>query len=1638
MSIGETNAVFQDHMGFIWFGGSNGLARYDGISFVVYVHDPHDKHSLNNNFIWDIIEDSQQRMWIATPHGLNQFHRETNTFTQHRNHHDDASNPSINDVYKIVEDHQHHLWLGTRDGLDRFDPQSETFVRYRHNPDSDSSIDSNIVLSIYEDKRNRLWVGTERGGLNRFERDSNNFTRFYPQPTGEQTLGSIRDIAGDAQDTLWLATDLGLYKFLPSTEQFEYLGSGKNSNNRLWNLLLDNHNQLWIATDSAGLSLYSPETETFQNYTTDPLNPFSIGSNNIRRIFQDNSGNYWVALFPSGVDLVNPRSAEFKVYQNVPGKPSTLRSNVIDFIHPAPNNKIWIGTESGASLFDPQTQQFEHFYHQAGNPQSLSANAVLAIEIDRQGKQWFGTWSGGLNVFDPKTKTFQRYPEKADAAAISGEYIWSLLADSNNNLWIGYQNRGIDKLNLETGEITNYFPEDRDHHAISHRFARCMVEDNSGDIWVGTPFGLNRLDTETGKFSRYFRNGEKYNSLAHNNVLSLFVDKQGTLWVGTELGLSRYQPESDGFTNFGEDIPALAASISSIQADQAGRLWLSTLEGVIRFTPSDLSVKFFSKDNGLAGNLHNRNASYLAPSGELYLGSTQGLSVFNPERIRPNDSDLPVYITDLKIFNKSVNIGKDTPLSKDISLTESIELDHNSAMFTFEFAALNYVNPHRNHYQYILEGFDKQWIDAGNQRSATYTNLNPGDYHFRVRGANDDNIWSSQEASVRVKILPPSWMTPLAFGFYTSVFALLVYLFVIRQRRRFLFEQQKVEQLKSLDRIKDEFIANISHELRTPLNGIIGLTESLIDEHFEEFSAENRNHLKMIANSGRRLSSLINDILDFSKIRIQGLRLTKRKVDVNTICRSVMTLMSPLAEKKGLKLITDIPHRLPLVQADEDRLQQILYNLIGNAIKFTREGYVKVSASKSDNYLRIAIEDTGIPIPASQADKIFDSFTQVSSDESREFEGSGLGLTIAKNLIELHGGKIRVHSESDQGKTFTFTLPIADENTLPVSEDRGATINHVIEIDQEPTAEALVTSSPNLDTSRFHVLVVDDDPVNRQVLVSQLSLHEYRISEAADGFKALEMIQADTSIDLILLDIMMPKLTGYETATRIRMSHSVHELPIIFVTAKHLASDLVRGFVSGGNDFIIKPVSKNELLSRVKTHLQLLNITRNLETLVTERTNTLSQAHQELERLNTIVNQINKEDSLEGLTSVLLEQTRSLVNTAEYAVFFLKDDPTQQFRLVSATGDALSICRFEETVLEEELVQPILDLPHSSETEVLEVDPSAVPLYARVEKKPKHLLAMLIQAGTETSGLIVMASKGCEGEFTKHDINTLKKLQSHAVSAVSKAKILEQLKTQNTQLELASYTDHLTGLLNRRHLIKNIGPDVAICLRKHQPQHPAHYPEDANLLFMLIDIDHFKSINDSYGHAAGDQIIKQFSQRLRALFRESDYLIRWGGEEFLVVVRFCKRKEASILAERLRKTISSQDFELEGCTKIRKTCSIGYAIFPFYQDAPQDCTWEQVIDLADICLYAAKNSSRNAWVGISGMLPQDIGTEATGTQDTSIRDTGDTNLGDLKEKPSFAQMSSEIERYANSASIKLEHSLASAENIVWRKKNHDR
>lgn len=1617
LTIAETNVIFQDSEGFMWFGGGNGLARYNGHTFTVYRHDAKDPHSISHSFVWEIVEDHLGKLWVATPNGLNLFDREKNQFIRYQR---DSENPDSiisNDVYTIYEDKQRNLWIGTRDGLDLFDRENEKFIHFQHDPDKDSSLSNNFVLSLYEDHLNNLWVGTQYGGLNLMNRRTGQFTNYKHHRNGRDNIldSSIRDIKQDKQLNLWLATDNGLYKFDQMDETFEHYSvdesdKGSLSSNRLWKIYFDSSNTMWISTDHGGLNVYNRETDSFEHYRHNAFDNDSLASDQVRDIFEDSNGNLWIALFPSGVDYINRSATAFSVFRHDPANPKSLNNNAVNAIHEADKGKVWVGTEGGLNLLDRESGTFKRYKHDPNDKTTLGANAVLAIEKDAEGNYWFGTWSGGLSRYNATSDSFVRYlPDPNDENSLSSTYIWALLSDSQGYLWIGSQEGKLDRYDPKKNEFKHYTPDPSNPERLSHRFIRALHESNDGTLWIGTLEGLNKFDRQSELFTRYLNDPEDPNTIIHNYVLSIFEDSENNLWIGTSGGLSKLDCKTGLFTNYTSEHGLPNDTITGIQEGSLGFLWLSTLRGLSRFDPATETFDNFYRGSGLAGNVMNKPASMYSSDGELYFGSTQGLTIFRPESISNNTYVPPVHITDFKIFNKSVEIGgEDSVLQNHISRTKKITLDYFQTMISFEFAALNFQNPERNSYKYKMEGFDQNWIEAGNRYTATYTNLNPGEYTFRVLGSNNDQVWNEEGASIDIEVLPPPWKTWWANTLYIAAILGLLYLFVRQQKIKIEYEQQQVSRLKAIDKMKDEFLANTSHELRTPLNGIIGLTEALIDDTTGQVSEQARAQLQTIAGSGRRLSSLINDILDFSKIKSKGLELELRTVDFNVICRSVTALTAPLAAKKNIEIITDLPDEPTPVWADEDRLQQILYNLIGNALKFTPKGHIRIYTEISARDVDIFIEDTGIGIPESDMETIFESFSQAHGGASREYEGTGLGLSVAKNLIRLHNGEISVTSEVGVGSTFKFNLKRSDQLVTPSRmQEASNRLNAVIDIVNDNDHEVVVTDSPNVDSKKFHVLVVDDDEINRQVLIKQLSLHEYRTSEAASGEEAVRMVNSDPSVDLVLLDVMMPRMTGYEAAKIMRKTKAVHELPIIFITAKHLASDLVEGFLSGGNDFLVKPVSKNELLSRTKTHLRLLDFTRNLEKLVKERTQTLKDAHDTLETLDNVVKSINSQTSLEGLVDVMLKESLSLFRQSRYAAFWLWDDQDGLFKMVSGVGETGNPNLFVRKLPEEDAWALVDKCRTGTDGNAFIIEPNEFPFFVHRPDNLDSLMLMAINIDEQVTALLIVANETNVGNFNDQDRQTFEKLQTHAVSAVSKARILESLQLQNFMLGEASLTDPLTGLRNRRFFIDNIYPDVQSSSAKYEANPSAStFPRNSDILFMLIDIDSFKDINDNYGHKAGDLALVQFSTILSSIVGEEDYLVRWGGEEFMVVIRFCSRDKAGMLAEQIREAVQSHAFDVGDGRHIKKTCSIGFSYFPFYQDFPNAFDWEQIVDIADKSLSIAKRTGFNNWLGIYGRA-------------------GGSN------KLSYKELAAKPEKSAKNRSLVVQTSITSKQDINW-------
>lgn len=1210
IGIGPLNAIAQDATGYMWFGGELGLVRYDAHGFVFYRADKNDPHSLNSSFIRDLVLDRQGVLWIASSDGLSRYIYELDQFENFM-HTTESNSLADNSVRALAVDSQDRLYIGTLKGLSVLD---KTRKHYRNYGTAEGLSDS-FIRALFIDKQDRVWIGTANGGLNLFDPVTERFTHWRSDAAEPTSLpsDSVEAITEDLDGVLWVGTfGAGIARMKPDQSGFDIYQQNSEDPNSIGNnvireLYVDSDNNLWVGIDHKGLAVFDRDREAFIHHTYSAYDATSIGSNSIRSLFEDAKGDLWVGTFPAGVNLINRAKTVFQNLKHDPENPNTLSHSGVLCLLEARKGIVWMGTEGGLSSYSPATGEFKHFRADPNGLNNLRSNAVVTIVEDDNGDLWVGTWSGGLYRFDVSAETFEVfYPDKNVPGSINSPFIWKIVRDKNNTLWIGTEAGGVSRYDRSSKQFVSYTHSEDDPTSISFNYVWTLLNDRNDVLWVGTLNGLNRMNKKEGTFTRYFHDPKDDRTLSSNRIISLFEDSRGRLWVGTEEGgLNLYWPDQQRFSKLTVKDGLPSPNIASIIEDTRGYIWVSTSNGIASIAPDNFEIQVFTTNDGIAGNVHNRDASMMDDAGRVYFGSTEGVTLFDPARLSNQSVPPKLVINGLKVLNQPVAVGSDTAiLKKVVSASHSITLRYSDTMFAFDYAALSFRAPELNQYAYKLEGFDSEWNYVGSMRTATYTNIDAGNYIFRVKGANSNGLWNEAGVSLGLHILPPPWQTWWAYLAYILVVCVFVIaVFNFKVKRIELEKERRVNaKLLKLDKLKDSFLANTSHELRTPLNGIVGITESLMDGVYGVVSDGVMEKLRTIAFSGRRLAALINDILDYAKLKEQKIQLHTQAVNLRETVELVFALLMPLAQSKQIQLINSVSDSQPRVEADSNRLQQILLNLIGNAIKYTHKdhGYVRVFAEQYQTNMKISIEDAGIGIPQEDLDLIFEAFNQGDGVASQIQEGTGLGLAVSKQLVENHGGTLSAISHVGTGSTFYFTLPMSQKaevggpvrmaknllstEQLAVKYDRsGSPAPNYVVTRNEGDLSAIAKPSWSHQCT---ILVVDDDAVNRIVLQGILGLHNYQVIEAKDGFEALRILhQPMQKIDLVILDIMMPGLSGFDVCATIREEHSLQDLPVIFLTAKDIESDIQRGFQVGANEFVSKPVSKYQLLPRIENCL---------------------------------------------------------------------------------------------------------------------------------------------------------------------------------------------------------------------------------------------------------------------------------------------------------------------------------------------------------------------------------------------------------------------------------------------------------------------
>jgi len=1211
--------LLQDHYGFIWFGSQyGGLYCYNGYDFFAYRHDPDDESSLSENSVRALAEDINGNLWIGTIGGLNKFNRATGKFQRFLHEPLRADSPSQNYITSIFIDKAGVIWFGTQQGglndavvLKSKKDGSDSLVcrHYVHDPNDSQSISHNNVKAIWEHSsryENNLWVGTAFG-LNRLDRTTKKFAHYFHDPNDSTSLShnEVWSIHEDGAGALWIGTHAGGLSRLAADDTFQIkfknFSLGVSVNQSLNTITSDRSGNLWIGTLEQGLFRFNSQVGKITNSKHQDDDPNSLWFNNIYSVMTDKVGALWIGRM-DGIDKYDPHQKKFS---NIPiNPPPKIWAIAITSFCEDRFGFTWIGTDKrGLFKQDPSSGKITNYDLIPGDPGSLCSPCVLTVYEDKAGTLWIGTING-LDRFDRKTEKFHHLhddPSQPDSPnRLLSDYIYALYEDKHGRFWISTP-RGLSQMDRATGRFTHYLNDQENQIGMTGYCIGVIAESKNvkdSTLWIGAR-GLFRFNPETGKLSRYYHQPDDPNSWIDQLVYGIQEDKTGNLWVAATGGLYclRADKTVDHFT-VKDGLPSNL--VFGILEDEDGLLWISTYQGLIRYDPQSRQLRRYDMREGFLKNEFTMGAYYKGASGYLYFGQLNGFKMFHPREIRDNPHQPPVWITNFRVFDKPIRFDRPIPDLKEIRLS------YRQNFFTLDFVALNYTESPKNRYAYQLEGVDPKWVHYGTRRSVSYTNIHPGNYIFKVKGSNNDGVWNEQGTSVRIIITPPWWRSHLAFAGYIIAFISLLLIFrqfeLRRSRLRGELKMRRFEsqKLQEIDSMKSRFFANISHEFRTPLTLILGPLGKMLAQ---TKSKEKKQEFKLMQRNAQRLQRLINQLLDLSKIEAGKMTLHTRPENIVALLNRIIQTFESQAKMKAIELKFQSEQDEIIAYVDRDKIENIFYNLLSNALKFTPEGgtvaceiqFVNSPEGESafgrdlKSKIVISVADTGIGIPPDRVDKIFDRFYQIDDSYTREHEGSGIGLALTKELVDLHHGKIEVQSELNKGTTFTVYLPLGKAHLKP-EEILSETI--VEEIKPEISPVEIGTEIETEDKVKIPLrqralplaLIVEDNADMRSYMQDCLA-RDYRVIQAVDGVDGWQSA-IDKIPDLIISDVMMPRMDGFQLCQRLKSDERTSHIPVILLTARATAESKIKGLELGADDYILKPFDRAELQVRAKNLIE--------------------------------------------------------------------------------------------------------------------------------------------------------------------------------------------------------------------------------------------------------------------------------------------------------------------------------------------------------------------------------------------------------------------------------------------------------------------
>ena len=1165
LSDNYVNCAFQDNKGWVWIGTGMGIERFDGTKFKNYCIYNDDTIEIEDILVRRFYESLSGQLYVCTEEsGLAIYNRDKDRFERVKIN----EKPILTDVSVkyLDEDSDSNLWAATKNGVCLINFKNQTTQVYKFEKENSNSLCDNYVRKLIFDGESKLWIATING-LDKFNPDNGRFTHY--SSINSLLNDDILELYLDDSLKLWIGTaSNGIVILNIYTNQFShFIPDPENERSyKINSILKDEDNKFWIGT-RGGLYKYDKKTNKVTWIINDIHNKNSLAHNSVLDISVDAKGDIWVST-RGGLSYLVKEKQVFENYTEFPDNMHYLNNSEIYCIWISKSGQVWMGTESGGvNILNRENNTFRYLTEENG----LSNNCIKSINSTGDGEILIGTFKGGLNVYNEKTGKIKWFKhDENDPASISDDIVWDICIDKKGAIWIG-TSKGLDRYNPSTKTFVHY-PEFDD---MVNGVTWIGVDENN-DLWLGS------------EIIKIYKQGEGVITSFDEKGRGIFIDSKRRYWVMTSnRGIVQYNKEKGAIKCYDEK-DGLACNLSyCMLEDYTGNLWISTANGLSCFDPKNETFKNYYKINGLQGNQYNYGAALKSKNGELYFGGKHGLTIFNPKNIIENKYIPPVYITDLKIFNQSVKISNDKNaiLNKSILETSILEIPYKYNVISFDFAVLNYTNNKQNKCKYMLEGFDNEWIEASGNRSATYTNLNPGQYIFKVKASNDNGYWNETGTSKILVILPPYykqiWFKALV-GILSITLLSFIFIFIFRRRemaKTYEFEKIKAQKLHELDTFKLKLFTNISHEIKTPLTLIISPLKKILKHNFKD--PEVKENLLLMEKNASHLMKLVTQLLDYRKLQEGKLKIELKRGDIVRFCENLFQSFEGIMKEKGILFKFGSIQKKIYTSFDPDKLRNILNNLVSNAIKYNKQGgsvsfFISMVieqdeefTEKEHHYVKIEIKDTGIGIDEKEVPKIFDRYYSKAKED--EINSSGIGLAFTQELIKLHNGRIIVESHEGKGSTFTILLPYIEDSKGNVTEHKEKEVS---------TKDFIKTNDFKLIQKDKKILLVIEDNEDVLQFIKSHFKNKFIVLDALNGNDGLELA-IKTIPDIIVSDVMMPGIDGRELCEKLKKDERTSHIPVILLTALSSNENIKEGLLKGADDYMTKPFDIDILQTKI-------------------------------------------------------------------------------------------------------------------------------------------------------------------------------------------------------------------------------------------------------------------------------------------------------------------------------------------------------------------------------------------------------------------------------------------------------------------------